>query len=79
MKTGLRAVALVLTALIGLWAIGHGIALAVALRTLPGGHEDILRHLIEGSISLAGGVCVLSVAAQQLYCWRTHRKDGGLL
>lgn len=79
MKTGLRVVALVLTALIGLWAIGHGIALAVALRTLPGGHEDILRHLIEGSISLAGGVCVLSVAAQQLYCWRTHRKDGGLL
>jgi len=79
MKTALRVAALLLTALVGLWALGHGIALAAALRAFPGGHEDILRHLVEGSISIAGGVSVLSLSVQQLYCWRTHRKDGGLL
>jgi uncharacterized membrane protein YbhN (UPF0104 family) len=79
MKTALRVVALLLTAVIGLWALAHGIALAIAVRALPSEHEDIIRHLVEGSISIAGGVCVLSLAVQQLYCWRTHRKGGGLL
>lgn len=79
MKTGLRVGALLLAALMGLWAVGHGITLAVAVRTLPRGDEEILQHLIEGSVFLAGGICVISVAVQQLYCWRTHRKDGGLI
>ena len=79
MKTALRVAALALTALIGLWALVHGIIVAVAVRAIPGEHSDVLRQLIEGSIFIAGGVCVLSVAVQQLYCWRTHRQDGGLL
>ena len=79
MKTALRVAALALTALIGLWALVHGIMVAVAVRTVPAERTDLLRQLIEGSIFIAGGVCVLSVAVQQLYCWRTHRKDGGLL
>ncbi len=79
MTTALRIVALVLTAVIGLWALGHGVALAVAIRAHPGEHEDMLRHLVEGSISIAGGISVLSLSVQQLYCWRAHRKDGGLL
>jgi len=79
MKTALRVVALIFTALMGLWALGHGIGLVAALHALPGGHEDFQRHLIEGGVSIAGGVCVLSVAVERLYCWRTHRKDGGLI
>lgn len=78
MRTVLRSVALFLSAFIGLWAVIHGIILVVALRTEPG-HEDILRHLAEGSISIAGGICVLSVAVEQLYCMRTHRKDDSLI
>jgi hypothetical protein len=39
----------------------------------------MLQYLLEVSVSIAGGACVLSVAAQQLICWRTHRKDGGLI
>jgi len=77
MKTALRVVALVLTAIIGLWALGHGIALIGVLR--EPGHEDVSRHLIEGSIFIAGGVCVLSVAIERLECMRTPRKDGELL
>jgi hypothetical protein len=77
MKTALRVVVLFLCALIGLLAVGHGIALVVAVRT-PG-HEDVLGHLVEGSVYLAGGICVLSVAMEQLNCWRTHRKDDSLL
>lgn len=79
MKSTLRVVALALTAVIGLWAVGHGIALAVAIRTLPGEHADILGELIEVSVLIAGGICVLSVAVEQLSCWRTHRKPDGLL
>ena len=79
MKTALRVAALVLTAIIGLWALGHGIALAVAVRINPEEHENMLRYLVEGSVFIAGGVSVLSLAIQQLYCWRTHGKGSGLL
>jgi len=79
MKTALRVVALGLTAVIGLWAVGHGIALAVAIQTLAREHADIVRELVEVSVSVAGGICVLSVAVEQLYCWRTHRKQDSLL
>ena len=76
-KTALRVVTLALCAIIGLWAVAHGFALA-ATASAPS-HEDMLQYLLEVSVSIAGGVCVLSVAVQQLYCWRTHRKDGGLI
>ena len=76
-KTALRIVTLVLCAMIGLWAIGHGFALAVMARAPS--HEDMLQYLFEVSVSIAGGVCVLSVAVEQLNCWRTHHKDGGLI
>lgn len=76
-KTALRIVALVLCAIIGLWAIGHGFAMAV-MANAPS-RDDMLQYLLEISVSIAGGVCVLSVAVQQLYCWRTHHKDGGLI
>ncbi|MGO8787301.1 MAG: hypothetical protein ACLQVL_07955 [Terriglobia bacterium] len=76
-KTILRVVSLALCAIIGLWAVAHGFALA-ATASAPS-HEDMLQYLFEVSVSIAGGICVLSVAAQQLYCWRTHRKDGGLI
>jgi uncharacterized membrane protein YbhN (UPF0104 family) len=79
MKTVLRVAALVLTAIIGLWALGHGIAIVVGVRVNPEEHTNILRYLVEGSVFIAGGVSVLSLAIQQLYCWRTHRKSGGLL
>jgi hypothetical protein len=39
----------------------------------------MLQYLLEVSVSIAGGVCVLSVAVEQLICWRTHHKDGGLI
>jgi hypothetical protein len=39
----------------------------------------MLQYLLEISVSIAGGICVLSVAVEQLNCWRTHRKDGGLI
>ena len=76
-KTILRVAILGLCAVIGLWAVGHGIALAAAFRQSL--HEDTLQYLFEVSISIAGGLSVLSVAVEQLYCWRTHRKDGGLI
>jgi hypothetical protein len=76
-KTAFRVVTLAVCAIVGLWAVGHGIALA-ALASASS-HEDMLQYLLEVSVSIAGGVCVLSVAVQQLYCWRTHRKDGGLI
>lgn len=77
MKTALRLTALLLCSLVGLFVLGRGIVLVVATR-VPG-HEDILRDLVEGSISIAGGICVLSVAIEQLECWRTHHKDDSLL
>ena len=79
MKTGLRVVALVLSAVVGLWAVGHGIALAVAVRSVAGEHARIMSDLLEVGISLAGGICVLSVAVEQLNCWRTHRKEDSLI
>ncbi len=77
LKSALRVVSLILCAIIGLWAVGHGIALAIMLRAPS--PEDMLQYLLEVSVSIAGGVCVLSVAVEQLYCWRTHHKDGGLI
>jgi hypothetical protein len=79
MKTALRIVALALTTVIGLWAVGHGIILAVAIQALAREHADIGRELIEVGVSIAGGICVLSVAVEQLYCWRTHHKEDSLL
>jgi hypothetical protein len=76
-KTTLRVLTLVLCAIIGLWAVGHGIALA-ATASAPS-HEDMLQYMLEIGVSIAGGVCVLSVAAQQLNCWRTHHKDSSLI
>jgi len=76
-KTVLRVVILGLCAVIGLWAVGHGIALAASFRLAP--HEDMLQYLLEVSVSITGGLSVLSVAVEQLYCCRTHRKDGGLI
>jgi hypothetical protein len=77
MNTALRAVLLLLCALVGLIVLGRGIADVVVIR-MPG-HEDILRHLIEGSILIAAGISVLSVAIEQLNCWRTHHRDDSLL
>ena len=77
MKTVFRVAILVLCALTGLVVTAHGIAEA-ALIHAPG-HEDIMRHLIEGGISIAGGACVLAVAVDRLECLRTHRKSGDLL
>jgi hypothetical protein len=76
-KTAVRIVSLALCAIIGLWAVVHGFALAATASALR--HEDMLQYLLEVSVSIAGGVCVLSVAVQQLNCWRTHRKDEGLI
>ena len=77
LKTILRVATLFLCGIIGLWAVGHGIAL-VAMLQAPS-HEDMLQFMLEVSVSIAGGVCVLSVAVEQLICWRTHHKDGGLI
>ena len=79
MKTGLRVVALILSAVVGLWAVVHGIALAVAVRSAAGEHAPIMSDLLEVGISIAGGICVLSVAVEQLNCWRTHRKEDSLI
>jgi hypothetical protein len=76
-KTALRVVTLVLCAMVGLWAVIHGFALAA--RASAPTHEDMLQYLLEVSVSIAGGVCVLSVAVEQLNCWRTHHRDGGLI
>jgi hypothetical protein len=77
MKTVLRVAILVLCALTGLVVAGHGIAEA-ALIHAPG-HGDLMRHLVEGSISIAAGACVVAVAIDQLECLRTHRKGGDIL
>ena len=76
-KTVLRVIVLALCAVIGLWAVAHGVALAALFRQSP--FDDRLQYLLEVSVSITGGISVLSVAVEQLYCWRTHRKDGGLL
>jgi hypothetical protein len=77
MKTVWRVAILVLCVLTGLMVTGHGVAQAVLIHT-PG-RADVMRHLIEGSISIAGGVCVMAVAYDQLECLRTHRKSGKIL
>ena len=77
MKMVWRVGILVLCALTGLVVTGHGIVEAVLVHA--SGHADIMRHLVEGSISIAGGACVVAVAIDQLACLRTHRKGGDLL
>ncbi len=77
MKKALRIVMLFLSALVGLIVVGRGIATVVTIR-LPG-HEDHLRELLEGSVFIAAGICVLSVAVEQINCLRTHHKDESLL
>jgi len=79
MKTALRVLALALSAVVGLWVLGHGVVLVVSIRHLAGSGQDIVEELIESSVSIAGGICVLSVAVEQLICWRTHRKEDSLL
>ena len=76
-RSALRIVTLAVCAVMGLWALAHGIFLASTLTAAS--HEEMLHYLFEMSLSIAGGVCVLSVAVEQLICWRTHHKDGGLI
>ena len=77
--TFLRVTCLIVSALMGVWVLVHGIAALAALQELPGDIEDYHRQLIEAAVFIAGGICILSVAGQQFYCWRTHRKDTSLL
>jgi len=77
MKSFMRMAILGLCGLTGLAVTGHGIVQAVLIHT-PGG-LDVMRHLIEGSISIAGGVCVVAVAIDQLECLRTHHQSRNLL
>jgi hypothetical protein len=77
MKAILRVAVLVLCALTGLVVTGHGIAQAVLIHT-PGG-ADVMRHLVEGSVSIAGGACVVAVAIDQLECLRTHHRSRKIL
>lgn len=79
MKTTLRIIALVLAAFVGLWVLIHGIVLAAQIHGMLRENEDIIEQLVECSVSIAGGICVLSVAVEQLNCWRTHRKDDSLI
>jgi vacuolar-type H+-ATPase subunit I/STV1 len=79
MKTALQAIILALTALMGLWALGHGIALGVSAHHRMTENQDVLSAFIEGSVFIAGGICVVSVAVKQLYAWLTHHRDGGLM
>jgi uncharacterized membrane protein HdeD (DUF308 family) len=79
MKNVLRGTALVLAALLGFLAVIHGVVEIAWLRYHPAENPDFTRHLIIGGIALAGGVCVLSLAVQLLWCWHTHKKGGGLL
>lgn len=73
-----RGLVLILSVIIGLWSIGNGIHIVASL-TGEGVHEDVVRRLIEGSIAIAGGLCVLSVAVELFLYWRTHHKDGGVM
>ena len=79
MKTALQAIGLALTALIGLWALGHGIVLGVSVHQRYGENQDILSILVESSIFIAGGICVVSVAVKHIYAWLTHHHDTGLM
>jgi ABC-type uncharacterized transport system permease subunit len=72
-KTALRIIALVLAAFVGLWVLIHGIVLAAQIHGLVRENEDFMAE------SIAWGICVLSVAVEQLYCWRTHRKEDSLI
>ncbi|MBZ5565338.1 MAG: hypothetical protein LAP13_23315 [Acidobacteriia bacterium] len=77
MKTAVRVASLFLCALVGLVLVGRGIVTVVIMR-LPG-HEDFLHHIVEGGVFIGAGVCVLAVALEQIYCWRTHRRHDSLI
>jgi len=77
MKMVLRVAVLLLCTLTGVVVAAHGIMEVVAVRA-PG-HADIVRHLVEGSISIAAGACVVAVAIDRLECLRTHRRSGDFL
>jgi hypothetical protein len=79
MKTALHAIVLALTALMGLWALGHGIALGIAVHERLTTNQEILSGFVEASVFIAGGICVLGVAVKQLYAWLSHQRDGGLV
>ena len=79
MKTALRVLGLILTALMGIWLLFHGIVIGVTLHHRIAENQDVLGGLVEGSVFVAGGICVLSIAVQQFFCWRTHHQDGGLI
>jgi hypothetical protein len=63
MKTALRLIVLILAAVIGLWAVGHGIALAATIRLLARERADILRDLIE--LSSRGAALLLAYPPQR--------------
>jgi hypothetical protein len=75
-KTSLHVITLFMCAVMGLWAVGHGFALAARVSALT--LEGVRDYLGEISLSIAGGICVLSVAVEQLNCWRTHHKESEL-
>ncbi len=77
MKNALRVASLFLCALVGLALVGRGIVAVVMIR-LPG-HEDFVHHIAVGGVFIAAGVCVLAVALEQIYCWRTHRRHDSLI
>ena len=79
MKTALRVLGLILTALMGFWLLGHGIVIGVSVHHRIAENQDVLGDLVEGSVFIAGGICVVSIAVQQFYCWRTHHQGGGLI
>jgi len=79
MKTALHAIVLALTALMGLWALGHGIALGIAVHERLNANQEIFAGFVEASVFIAGGICVLGVAVKQLYAWLSHQRDGGLV
>jgi hypothetical protein len=78
-KTALRIIALVLSALVGLGVLIHGIVLAAEIHGLVRENQTFMAELVKCSVFIAGGICVLSVAVEQLYCWRTHRKEDSLI
>ena len=78
MKTILRVVALVLSAIIGLWAVAHGVGLVRFLHAQFGDEENFQR-IVEAGVFLVGGVCVLAISLEQLHCLRTHHRDESIL
>lgn len=77
MKTVLRVGMLAVCALTGFLVTLHGVAQVALIYSF--GRENIMQHLAEGGVSIAGGACVLAVAVDQIVCLRSRRKSGDLL